>query len=55
MSFLWNQTVMKIVVKMAQVKKIERAQQDKKYEYYFHLKYPPMFYITELKSDEANS
>lgn len=36
---------MKIVVKMAQVKKIERAVENGEHEYYFHLTYPPMFYI----------
>lgn len=44
-----------MVVKLAQVKKIERAKEGNLYEYYFHLTYPPMYYINELKKDEANS
>lgn len=40
---------------MAQIKKIERTKSGDKYEYYFYLTYPPMYYINELKKDEANS
>ena len=55
MTFLWNQTVMKIVVKMAQIKKIQRYEMGNQIQYYFHLNYPAMFYLNQLKNDQANS
>ena len=51
-SYLWNEMVIKVVVKMAQVVKIERAASSepgrKEKEYYLHLAYPPQYFLTKL-------
>lgn len=54
MTYFWSETVMKTVIKMSQIKKIEKAVVGKTHHYYFHLVYPPKYYLNELKKDEAN-
>lgn len=40
---------------MSQIKKIEKAVVGKMHHYYFHLVYPPKYYMNEMKKDEANA
>jgi hypothetical protein len=54
-TYLWRETVLKVVVSLSQVTKIEHSQKDGIQEYYLHLSHPPMYYINELKITEASS
>lgn len=52
-SFLFNQIVLKIVVNVAQIAKIERYEDSVNIDYYIFLTYPAKYYLTILKKDVA--
>ncbi len=57
-TYFFNETIIKTQLNMGQIKKIEiynSRTQNGIVEYYFHLAYPPKFFISQLKKEVAQS